>query len=76
MGYKTSDIPEDLNFLHDMDDMATLLEAAHGRDLLPTYVSNKLSWPGIGYIGGVRVRKFFCNHEIKPRFRVNLTRGL
>lgn len=76
MSYKATDVPEDLNFMHGIDGMGVLVETTHARDLLPKHISDKLTWPDIKYIGGIRVRHFFGNYEIKPRYLVNLIRGL
>ena len=49
----------------------------HGRDLLPVVTQKALTVPGKTFIGGVRVRRFTSRGvENKPRFRIDLTRGL
>ena len=49
----------------------------HGRDLLPVVIQKNLTVPGKIFIGGVWVRRFTSRGiEVKPRFRVNLIRGL
>lgn len=52
-------------------------DVTHGRDLLALAVQKTLVIPKRTWIGGVRVRRFTSKGiEIKPCFRVDLTRGL
>ena len=58
-------------------DNGLLPGVTHGRDLLPVVIQKALTVPGRMFIGDVRVRLFASRGvEIKPRFRVNLIRGL
>jgi hypothetical protein len=77
MSYKATDKPSALNFQHIDDDTCLFSDLTHGRDLLPSYVKDKLTWRGMRFLDGVRIKRYGRgNREIKPSYRVNLTRGL